>query len=243
MTKMEDVAVRQTAVQIPLGSPLWSHAFEALNLPGRAAAHFPDFAAIEQALVGHDLHEEVCQDLAATAALAASLGRVLEQKSASEAALLHDIAGLINGALEKTRRVATCLNVAALDGGGFHAALKNLALHATPFIPCIVEYPAWIELPVATSVHLYRIAHEAVSNALRHSAAHQITLAFCAFDDNAVLSIEDDGRGFSRNRVRPGSGGISAMSERAREISGVLTVESALMHGTRICCTVPIRRH
>src|SRR4029079_19321998 len=103
---MEDVAVRPTAVQTPRGSPLWSPAFEALNLPGQAATNFPDFAAIEQALVGHDLHEEVCQDLAAPAPLAASLGRALDQKSAPEAALLHDIAGLINGALEKTRRVA-----------------------------------------------------------------------------------------------------------------------------------------
>jgi signal transduction histidine kinase len=238
---MENFAIRSLA----LGHGAAAAAFppdDTFELPSGQAPEFPDFAAIEQALVGHDLHEEVCQDLAATAALAASLGRALEQKCATSATRLHEIAGLINGALEKTRRVATCLNVAALDGGGFHAALKNLALHASPYVPCVVEYPAWIELPVATSVHLYRIAHEAVANALRHSNAQQITLAFCAFDDNAVLSIEDDGRGFSRGRARPSSGGMYAMSERARAIGGVLTVESAPMHGTRICCTVPIHR-
>jgi two-component system CheB/CheR fusion protein len=202
-----------------------------------------DLSTIEQALVGHDLHEEVCQDLAATAALATSLGRLFEQRGAPEAVRIYEVASLITGALEKTRRVATCLNVAALGGGGFHAALKNLAAHASLILPCAVEYPAWIELPVATSGPLYRIAHEAVSNALRHSNAQQITLAFCAFDDNAVLSIEDDGQGFSATRVREGVGGMHEMSERARQIDGILTVESAPFHGTRICCTVPIQRH
>ena len=207
------------------------------------ALEFADLAAIEQALVGHDLHEEICQDLAATAALATSLGRLFEQGSTPEVARFHDLAGLITGALEKTRRVATSLNVATLEGGGFHAALKHLAEHASPTIPCVVEYPAWIELPVAMSAHLYRIAHEAVSNALRHSGAQQITLAFCAFDENAVLSIEDDGHGFSGSCVREGAGGMHEMSERARRVGGVLTVESAPFHGTRICCTVPIHRN
>jgi signal transduction histidine kinase len=241
---MQDFAVRQMTAQHPSVAALERAAYHALEevSTGREA-HVPNFAAIEQALVGHDLHEEVCQDLAATATLAACLAAAFEKKSAPEAPRLREIAALVNAALEKTRRVATSLNVAALDGGGFYAALKNLAAHTSPRIPCIVEYPAWIELPVATSVHLYRIAHEAVLNALRHSGAQQITVAFCAFDNDAVVSIEDDGRGFSRNRVRPGSGGLHAMSEHARRINGVLTIESAPMHGTRICCTLPIQRH
>ena len=95
-------------------------------------------------------------------------------------------------------------------------------------------------LPIEVETNLLRIGQEAINNAVKHAEANRIDVAL-NFDTRSVrLSIRDDGRGFDADRqVADGHFGLIGMRERAAQIGGVLTIQSALERGTQIAIDVP----
>jgi signal transduction histidine kinase len=94
--------------------------------------------------------------------------------------------------------------------------------------------------PEAASQVLH-IAREALSNALRHSDAGRIRVSLIADGDDAVLSVEDDGRGFDPDAPRgPGHFGVANMHDRAATIGGTLQIRSRPGLGTRIIVRLPL---
>jgi two-component system, LuxR family, sensor kinase FixL len=91
---------------------------------------------------------------------------------------------------------------------------------------------------VATATHLYRIAPEAVNNALKHSGARHISISLAASDGALALDIRDDGKGFGSSPPREGGMGLHIMDYRARLIGGVLRLQSG-GSGTAVSCRVP----
>jgi signal transduction histidine kinase len=89
------------------------------------------------------------------------------------------------------------------------------------------------------STHLYRIAQEAVNNALRHAGATNIVIGLAEVTEGAELSIEDNGRGFTAKGERKAGMGLEVMRHRARLIGAQLSVDSRRGHGTRIVCLLP----
>ena len=205
-----------------------------------AAAPLRHPAEVDRELAGFDLHEGICQELAGTAALATALARRLEREHPAEAEPAREIAALISQAAAKTRNVACALARNTAGAKGLHDALLQLRDSAAGFLPCRLEYPARVELPLAASMHLYRIAHEAIRNAVAHSAATEVVVSLCAFDANVILAIEDDGRGFRMPDSPPRNGGIWEMRRIARSLPATLTIDSRPGCGTRVSCSMPL---
>ncbi|MCP4593458.1 MAG: sensor histidine kinase, partial [bacterium] len=88
---------------------------------------------------------------------------------------------------------------------------------------------------------LYRIAQEALNNALKHAGASQVTLSVRFAEDSVTLEVTDNGQGFDPADVQGKAGlGLISMRERAEKIGGQLTIHSAPGEGTRVAISVPL---
>jgi len=142
--------------------------------------------------------------------------------------------------VQDVRRATDDLRPAALDELGLVGSLAALADRATTG-RTVVEVTAepLPELVPAVEVACYRIAAEAVANAVRHAGAS--TVRVCVAVDGGTLRLEvtDDGRGLPE-RPRPEGLGLSSMRRRADEIGGRLVVDAAAPTGTRLLAELPV---
>jgi two-component system NarL family sensor kinase len=160
--------------------------------------------------------------------------------------------GLARQGLEEVRRSVLDLRAAPLEGRTLPEALAALAEDAeegdeddegeAPAVAfAATEMPP---LPAAVEVGLYRIAQEALQNALRHSGASRVAIALEMLDDRVRLIVRDDGRGFVPGAAaqEPAADrfGLLGMRERARLLGGHFEVESSPGAGTRITAEVPL---
>ena len=88
--------------------------------------------------------------------------------------------------------------------------------------------------PALARAAIYRIAHEALNNAVKHSGATRTSVTLCCGPEQIELSIEDDGCGFDAQAVPPGKLGLGIMRERAEASGATLQVRSAAGSGTRL---------
>jgi two-component system CheB/CheR fusion protein len=111
-------------------------------------------------------------------------------------------------------------------------------------VPCSFASDEEVAVPDYTvATHLFFIAHEAVSNALKHGKCSDIRITLGARDGNLVLSVEDDGQGMPRDRDRGRGMGLRIMGYRASIIRAALNVASEPGRGTKVTCTVPLFPH
>jgi two-component system NarL family sensor kinase len=98
------------------------------------------------------------------------------------------------------------------------------------------------KLPARLEAGLYRIAQEALGNALRHAGAREITVQLVTAPERIALTVEDDGRGFEPGSNSGGGRrfGLVGLAERARLLGGALSVSSAPEAGTRVEAVVPL---
>jgi two-component system CheB/CheR fusion protein len=89
------------------------------------------------------------------------------------------------------------------------------------------------------ATHLYRIAQEAVNNAIKHSRAGSILIELKTENNRIELKISDDGIGIPISRSPSGGMGLHIMNYRAQAIGGTLTIERAPGHGTIVSCSAP----
>lgn len=195
----------------------------------------------EQARIGQDLHDGLCQHLVRTALAGNLLERDLVARGVPEAASAKKISKLLQDALDQTRAVARGLYPVKLEAEGLASALSEMAVSLCH--QASVRFTVDCETPVLVAdhlmaVHLYRIAQEAVSNALRHAAPAEIVIALRVVDEKILLQISDDGTGISKTEP-PGPGmGLSIMAYRAHTIGGTLTVGRRPEGGTVVACSV-----
>ena len=88
--------------------------------------------------------------------------------------------------------------------------------------------------------HLYRIAQEAVNNALKHAAPSEIRIGLEQRDGWLVLEVDDDGEGFAESSLPNDGIGLRVMRYRVRLLGGVLEIDSAPAGGARVCCRVKL---
>ena len=91
----------------------------------------------------------------------------------------------------------------------------------------------------AVATHLYRIAQEAVNNAVKHSRAGTIVIELKTGHHRIELKVSDDGIGIPPSRNPAGGMGLHILNYRARAIGGTLTIERAPRHGTIVACSAP----
>ncbi len=94
-------------------------------------------------------------------------------------------------------------------------------------------------MPLETKEAIYRIAQEALHNAVKHAQAGRLDLRLCRSGESVVLEISDDGVGFDPMVAFLGHLGLRSMVERASRLGGTLEIHSAPGHGTRVCARFP----
>ena len=194
----------------------------------------------EQQRIGRDLHDGVCQYLAAIGFTAAMLNRDLERDSSIRAEKAGEIAHLLQDAAKRTRDLARGLSPVDRDEGGLESALNELALSTSKLagISCsfICVGPVQIR-DNARAVHLFRIAQEALSNATKHGRAKAVVIALEASDGALSLRVSDDGIGFDPTCSERKGMGLNIMRYRARMLAGTLEIQSNSPAGTMVTCT------
>jgi len=193
----------------------------------------------EQRRIGQDLHDGLCQYLAALTCSATELSDDLNQlRLRPQAESAAELAELLRDAVVQTRDLAYRLVPAHISRVGLVVALESLAhsvsrLHG---ISCTFEArgpaPAYDE---NYATDLYRIAQEAINNATRHGQAHRIAVSLETTNGTTVLNVLDDGLGFSSKNV--GGTGLQIMTYRARLNGGEIKVEQPPTGGTLVSCT------
>jgi len=196
----------------------------------------------EQMRIGHDLHDGVGQELTGIALLTQNLRQKLAQQSLPEEAQAARIASLINRALDQARKLARGFSPVEMEPQGLETALRDLAAKVQSSVkrPCVVSCKGTPNLSDdASAVHLFRIAQEAVNNAVRHSRSTQIRIELDTIDGLTTLMVHDNGAGMPAVDSRNKGMGISVMQYRARMIGGALDIQSS-SSGTSIICRCPV---
>jgi PAS domain S-box-containing protein len=194
----------------------------------------------EQQRIGHDLHDGVCQQLAAISYRVHGLARRLEDKAPPESTEAELIGDLISESLNQTRGVARGLFPVRIEENGLVSALEELAaITSDRFkINCTFDckgVPPEIDNSVA--LHVYYIVQEAVLNAAKHSQARTIAIRLACARERLVLTVHDDGSGFQPDETRRAGMGIPIMGYRARVIGASLDLKTQPGHGTELTCT------
>ncbi len=197
----------------------------------------------ERQRIGRDLHDGVCQYLAAIGLTADLLRQNLASENHARAEAAGEIATLLQDAVDRAREVARGLSPVDRDEGGLESALEELASSTTRLTGIACDFICPEPLPVRDNilaVHLFRIAQEAVGNATRHAHAHNIIIALEASDGDLSLRVSDDGRGFDPAQVNASAGGgmgLNTMRYRARTLGGTLEIYPNAPTGTVVACT------
>lgn len=194
----------------------------------------------ERRTIGLDLHDDLGQRLTGLALLGRALQNRLSAEGSKEAAPMGEIVRQTQLALCHVRELARGLQPVPSQPEGLRDALASLAANACAGgVSCAFasKEDLLVRDPVAAN-HLYRIAQEAVANALRHAQARALELTLADEDGALVLTVKDDGVG----GARPGKGmGLDIMRHRAMLLQGTLQVSSPPGRGTTVTCRTPIR--
>jgi two-component system sensor kinase FixL len=148
----------------------------------------------------------------------------------------------VRKAIEDARRMARGLSPLREEPEGLMEALRELAAETSEVrhVPCRLHcrQPVLVSDPVLAG-HLYRIAQEAVNNALKHASPRHITLALHQSRGRLTLQVADDGRGIRPLSPNRKGLGLRIMQYRAGLIRGTLEVSARRPHGAQVCCSVP----
>lgn len=196
----------------------------------------------EQSRIGRDLHDGLGQRLTALELFTASLKEELPVKAPELGKTLQKIGEELRGAIRETRGLANGLSPLSIHRDGLASALRRLAAttHAMTGISCDFICDARQEhSDTRTATHFYRIAQEAVTNALKHGHAKNIWLSLNGSNGSIQLKVTDNGRGFSTKSPKGSGMGLRAMKYRADLIGAALHVHSKRQKGTQITCTMP----
>ena len=199
----------------------------------------------EQRRIGQDLHDELGQHLTGIAFLTKVQEQKLAEKSLPEASDAAKIVNLVNQAIYKTRELARGLLPALSGPHGLMLALKEWASEVEDIFRVTCRFDCQNPVPIkddAVGNHLFRIAQEAVHNAVRHGKAQNIVISLRAADGEAVLTIRDDGCGLPADFGNGSGMGLKIMNYRTRMVGGSLRVERIGDRGTRVACVFPLRK-
>jgi signal transduction histidine kinase len=198
----------------------------------------------EQRRIGQDLHDGVCQNLAALGCAAGMLKAKLEARTADETSAAGEIQDLLKKTLMETRSLARGIFPVQIEKDGLAVALEEMAFTANRLhgqdVSIVID--GEIDIPNAeTAMHLYRIAQEALSNALRHAKATAIRISLRQDAQRCTLAIKDDGSGI--RAAHPKGMGMRTIHYRTRLIGGEVVISDNPPAGTLVQCFIPLPSH
>jgi PAS domain S-box-containing protein len=198
-----------------------------------------DATNLEQQRIARDLHDGLGQELTGISLSLSGIAAHLRNGAPREAKELNHLITLVDNAIVSARSLAHGL--APLDDvpGALQHALRVLARSTRMSHPIeirMVTPSANIDLPTEHATHLYRIAQEAVANAIRHAHATRIEIRLTFTSRQGILAISDNGRGVTVMPNPQLGMGMRTMAHRARMIGGEFRIEPRRRGGTRIMC-------
>jgi len=205
-----------------------------------------DVSEREQRRIGRELHDSIGQQFTGIAFMAKVLEDKLATKLPDEAANVAEIAKLIKQAMGQTRGLARGLHPVDLDSGNLMSALQEFAATTEHLFGIRCTFKCDKPGPMddaAAVVHLYRIAQEAVTNAIKHGGAKNIQIELAYDGDNSVLAVRSDGRDFPGMQVKGKGMGLQIMNHRAEMIGGSLDIRKGDKGGTVVTCVFPKKKH
>ena len=204
-----------------------------------------EIAGREQLRIGSDLHDGLGQDLTGVALMLRSVVAQLRKENSSARTDVKDIISLVNGAIESTRARARGLAPVGADRGGLIAGLQSMAVRGMERYGVRAHFNTSLKEPLTlddgAATHLYRIAQEAFTNAIRHGRVTQVTIDLATADGTLTLSIQDNGRGFDERNATNNGMGMKLMRYRAQMLGGDVTIANNKGGGVVVRCTCPHR--
>lgn len=195
----------------------------------------------EQRRLGQDLHDDLGQWLTAIHLETRALAMRLKAKSEPDAAHAEKIVTCIREALERTRMLARGMTPAVIESGGLAAALQELAAGTERMFRVTCHFFCAEALTVRnaeSALQIYRIAQEAISNAIRHGHATEIFISLEQREDQrAELVIRDNGTGIPVPLPQTSGLGLRTMRYRAGLLSATLDIFPAIGGGTQVICS------
>lgn len=199
----------------------------------------------EKRRIGEDLHDLVCQELSATALYLKSNAKRLASENPTASAALDDAAQTVNRNVGVARDLARGLQAVELTASGLKDALRDLAAQAgdNNGIKCDFKCARGVRVPDDTvALHLFRVAQEAVTNAMKHSRAKNILVSLDRSPTHICVSVLDDGKGFVPTKKRAKGLGLHMMRYRANALGGELKIERRPTGGMDVTCKIPLTR-
>jgi signal transduction histidine kinase len=194
----------------------------------------------EQRRIGQDLHDTLCQQLVSISFATELLREKLERYKLPEAAQAGHIAEMVNDGISQARHLARGFYPVRLEVEGLASALEELAetTQARDSVSCqfSCEEQILIHDTVAGN-NLYRIAQEAINNALKHGHCKNISIGLGAVDEEVILTVKDDGVGFPDGREYSSGMGLHIMNYRAKMIGASLDIRRGAGGGTIVICS------
>jgi len=197
----------------------------------------------ERRRFGQDLHDGLGQHLAGMERMMQALEQEVASISENSATQIGKISGHLREAIRQSKALARGLSPVELQANGLMSALEELTANVSAMfrVDCTFRCP----MPVLiadnfAATHLFRIAQEAASNAVKHGQARRIKIDLARQGDKLLLTVRDDGKGFDAAAPQRSGMGLSTMKFRAQVIGGSLNIERAADGGTIVTCTAPV---
>jgi signal transduction histidine kinase len=196
----------------------------------------------EQRRIGQDLHDGLCQHLTGTALASHVLTEKLAERGVPESSDSRRIVDYVEEAIALARGMAKGLHPVELSADGLMLALDEFAGTTSEMfgISCTFECdsPVLVRNPMVAS-HLFRVAQEAVSNAIKHGDATVVAMSLDAFENGIRLAISDNGHGIAPAPRQTGGMGLRIMADRAKMIGGALAIGKGRLGGAELVLIVP----
>ncbi len=195
----------------------------------------------EQWRIGQELHDGLGQQLTAIELMCQSLKGDLERTQPESAVQVARMSQFLREAISQTRSLAHGLTPFMLDAGGLQAALAELVERTVSLgrVKCRFVCTAPVLLKDSEAAgHFFRIAQEALNNALKHAGATEIVLHLSGGDGIVQLRVADNGKGLPKIQKQKDGIGLQVLRHRANTIGAELTVNSKPGKGVTITCTM-----
>lgn len=201
----------------------------------------------ERQRTGQELHDSIGQQLTGIAFMMEVLAGKLSDKSLTEqASYAEKINERVGQAVEKTRKLARGLHPVDFDRHGLPTALQELAANTEELfgVSCSLQCNQAVSVEdVSIAINLYRIAQEAITNAVKHGKATEITIDLTPYEERIVLTVENNGLGFPLAPACEGGMGLKIMHHRAEVINGLLDVRQGADGGAIVTCVFSNKGH
>jgi signal transduction histidine kinase len=198
----------------------------------------------ERLLLGQELHDGLCQHLTGTALTAQTLRERLAARSANEVAQADQVVRYLEQGIDMSRNLARGLFSPELEADGLMVALQGLAENMTERwgVRCSFESDRVVGVRNAkVATQLYRIAQEAVMNAIKHADADEINIALAEDGDELSLTVSDSGSGLSTDGEYEGLG-LRLMAHGAALIGADFQARRGEAGGTVVSCRVNLNQ-